>query len=148
LQFVRRCRNIVTVPSAVAPTQFSNAAFAAARSICRRHAKSFYFASHRLPKKKRLASYAVYAFCRLLDDAVDTRPGREQEGIEEFEALLTKIFIDDIADLPADEQGLALRAFHTTVREYNIPRRYFDDLATGCRMDLTVTRYETWAELE
>src|SRR3954447_22641758 len=46
-------------------------AFAASRNICKRHAKSFYFASFFLPKHKRNGAYAVYAFCRMIDDAID-----------------------------------------------------------------------------
>lgn len=123
-------------------------AWDAARVICRRHAKSFHFASFFLPKHKRAAAYAVYAFCRLLDDAVDTRPGREQEGVAEFESLLARVYADDVDSLPRDEAGLALRAFHATVRQYDIPQSLFNDLAHGCRMDLTVSRYDTWPDLE
>src|SRR4051795_7887912 len=46
-------------------------AFRASRAICRQQAKSFYFASFFLPKHKRNAAYAVYAFCRMIDDAID-----------------------------------------------------------------------------
>ena len=60
---------VATPESPASPTD--RHAFAAARAICRRHAKSFYFASHLLPEPKREAAYAVYAFCRMIDDAVD-----------------------------------------------------------------------------
>src|SRR5262245_36402705 len=46
-------------------------AFRAARDICRRHARSFYFSSAFLSRTKRDASFAVYAFCRMIDDAID-----------------------------------------------------------------------------
>ncbi|MGH7215337.1 MAG: phytoene/squalene synthase family protein, partial [Tepidisphaeraceae bacterium] len=39
-------------------------------------------------------------------------------------------------------------AFARTVREYEIPRQHFLDLAAGCAMDLTVSRYATWSALE
>ena len=55
----------------VATLSEESAAFAAAREVCRRHAKSFYFASAFLEKSKREAAYAVYAFCRRMDDAID-----------------------------------------------------------------------------
>lgn len=122
-------------------------AFDAARRICRKHARSFYFASFFLPKQKRNAAYAVYAFCRLLDDAVDNNPGREEAGIAKFEATLDQTY-NDSPPPGEDEQSLALRAFHATVHQYDIPKRYFLELADGCRMDLTITRYETWADLE
>jgi phytoene synthase len=47
----------------------------AAREMCRRmtrhHAKSFYFASHVLPRVKRGDAYAIYAFCRHVDDEIE-----------------------------------------------------------------------------
>lgn len=142
----RRIPGVVGEELAIQPA--SQACFAAAKAICRRHAKSFYFASHFLPKEKRNASFAVYAFCRLLDDAVDTRPGREEEGIIEFESTLARVYADDVSDFSQDEPGLALRAFHAIIRKYDIPQKLFNDLAYGCRMDLSITQYATWQDLE
>ena len=53
-------------------------AFRAAREVCRRHGKNFYFASAFLPPAKRNAAHAVYAFCRMVGDAVDVA---EEEGV-------------------------------------------------------------------
>lgn len=59
---------------------------------------------------------------------------------------------EDRLELPAvdsrSQQQHALFAFSETVRRYEIPRQYFLDLAEGCRMDLTVKRYQTWEGLE
>jgi len=41
-------------------------------SLTERHSMSFHFAFRRLPLEKAQAVWAVYAFCRLFDDAVDT----------------------------------------------------------------------------
>src|SRR5690349_19019106 len=41
------------------------------RRITRRHAKTFYFASHCLPRDTRAHAYAIYGFCRWADDGVD-----------------------------------------------------------------------------
>lgn len=125
-------------------------AYAAARSICRRHARSFYFASAFLPKEKRQRAYAVYAFCRGIDDAVDVGdPAKVDERYAAFARTLDSVYGGelDVRGVP-EEQGLALKAFADTVRVCEIPRSFFLDLAEGCRMDLTVTRYATWAELE
>ncbi|MGC4031743.1 MAG: phytoene/squalene synthase family protein [Tepidisphaeraceae bacterium] len=126
-----------------------DADFAAARDICRRHAKSFYFASHFLPREKRLHAYAVYAFCRLLDDAVDeasdnaTRVAR----LVKFDELLDSLYAGDLPDEPI-EQDKALRAFAATVNACEIPKRLFQELAEGCRMDLTNNIYADWPALE
>lgn len=120
-------------------------AYAAARDICRHHAKSFFFASRFLPRDKRLHAFAVYAFCRLLDDAVDEAdsPESQQAGLSRFEKLLADCYA---REGPFDEPSLT--AFAATIRSCSIPKHYFDDLVEGCRMDLTPARYETWRELE
>lgn len=122
--------------------------FHAAQRICRQHAKSFYFASFFLPRPKRNAAYAVYAFCRLLDDAVDENPGNEEIGIRQFTEILQRVYDNQSVELPDPQQTLAIKAFAQTAKQYAIPQRYFLDLTEGCRMDLTVHRYETWADLE
>lgn len=123
--------------------------FYAARDICRRHAKSFYFASHFLPEPKRSHAYAVYAFCRLLDDAVDEAADQETRvrNLIVFDELLDGIYEGRVPDEPT-ERDRALRAFEITVRRCGIPKRYFEELAEGCRMDLSANRYADWIELE
>ncbi len=119
--------------------------FLAARRVCRRHAKSFYFASHFLPREKRRAAYAVYAFCRMMDDAVDEAPpGGAAAALEAFCRKLDAVY-DGRLDAPPDDP---LRAFAATVAEYDIPKAYFLDLAEGCRMDLTVSAYADWPALK
>lgn len=119
-----------------------DAAYLEARDICRHHAKSFYLASHFLPREKRYHAYAVYAFCRLLDDAADEQPSIE--SVARFEQLLDRIYSGTD---PATEAG-AMQAFARTVRDCDIPQQHFLDLARGCRMDFTITRYDTWPALE
>jgi phytoene synthase len=123
--------------------------FAAARAICRRHAKSFYFASHFLPEPKRSHAYAVYAFCRLLDDAVDESDGDAamRAQLERFDALLDDAY-EGRPPAGATEEAAALRAFAHTVAACGIPQKHFRELADGCRMDLTVARYADWPALE
>jgi 15-cis-phytoene synthase len=116
-------------------------AFRRARSVTRTFAKSFYFASHVLPRAKRDASYAVYEFCRVADNAVDTAaPGTLSS------AVLLESLRCDLDDVYA---GTSVRwvALAETVRRHGIPRAYFDDLLRGVEMDLAPIRFETFAEL-
>lgn len=117
-------------------------AYDAARDICRTHARSFHFASHFLPQPKRDHAYAVYAFCRRLDDAADV--SGSEASVDAFCRLLDGCY--DGTMRGADEP--AMLAFAHTVRACRIPRCHFDELAAGCRMDFTIDRYETWEELE
>ena len=130
------------LPVKMARVTTDPAAFAAARDICRRHARTFYFASVFLPRPKREAAYAVYAFCRLLDDAADTGG-----DVSTFDRALDAAYAGEAADVGDEQARLALAAFAETVRRYDVPQRYFQDLAAGCRMDLTVNRYATWDAL-
>jgi phytoene synthase len=152
-------------------------AFAAARQICRRHAKSFFFASSFLPRPKRDAVYAVYAFCRMIGDAIDVPREGESAGAGETlrhrplesasssccsadgldgRLMMLRDRLDEIYDgrlelpLPASrsEAQHALRAFELTVRRYEIPKQHFLDFAYCRRIDLTVRRYATWGSLE
>lgn len=131
------------------PANLSDA-YEAARAICRHHARSFYFASHFLPRPKRDHAYAVYAFCRLLDDAADEEPSLE--SVERFVAVLDQIYDGRAPGVTVNgsgsRDGRALDAFAHTVRVCAIPKQYFLDLADGCRTDFTVSRYETWPQLE
>lgn len=132
------------------PPPSLRSAYAAARHICRTHARSFYFASAFLPKSKRERAYAVYAFCRGIDDAVDTGDAREVDGrYAAFARTLDGIYEGRVetAGLP-ELQALAQHAFADTVKVCGIPKQLFLDLAAGCRMDLTIDRYATWPELE
>ncbi len=117
-------------------------AYAAAQDICRAHARSFFFASHFLPRPKRDHAYAVYAFCRLLDDAADE--SASPASVDYFVKLLDDCYAGRLGN--TDE--LAIRAFANTVHVCKIPREHFQALADGCRMDFTINRYETWSDLE
>jgi phytoene synthase len=171
-------------------TSETEQAFRAARDICRRHARSFYFSSAFLNRAKRDGSYAVYAFCRMIDDAIDqddqsiesTEVGGWESGaggrrvqpdprptthdprptgccstsaleqrLQLFRARLDDIYQNRL-QLPLlehrSETQHALHAFALTVHRYEIPQQYFLDLAEGCRMDLTISRYATWNSLE
>jgi phytoene synthase len=135
-------------------------AFAAARAICRRHARTFYFCSMFLPIRKREAAYAVYAFCRMLDDAVDdgARGTATDDASDADRHARIDGFLDQLDAIyagrksaPANESSvprLALIAFAQTVFEFQIPKRHFCDLARGCRMDLLMREYATWAQLQ
>ncbi len=133
----------MTASSASQPTLPK--AYAAARAICRHHAKSFYFASHFLPQPKRDHAYAVYGFCRLLDDAADEEPS--EASVTGFTNKLDEIY-DGEGFAVSGPDDVPLLAFADTVRRCEIPKQYFLDLAEGCRQDFFKNRYANWAELE
>lgn len=110
--------------------------------MTKRYAKSFYFASLFLSKEKRRASYAVYALCRLSDDAVDLSAKTDAPG--------KLALISERIDLAFGDTELTdplLAAFRKTVRDFRIPKSYFLELLDGMRMDLNKSRYHDFSDL-
>jgi phytoene synthase len=117
--------------------------FKEAKKITRDFAKTFYFASLFLPKDKRLASYAIYAICRLSDEAADDNGLSQKE--KRIEEIKNKIDLS-YSGLPIKENLLI--AFRDTVNKYNIPKEHFYELLEGMRMDLRKKRYSDIYELK
>lgn len=126
----------------------------ASREACRRmtrhHAKTFYFASHVLPVQKRSDAYAVYAFCRHVDDQIDLAPDEAARvrAFADLSYLLHAAYLPD-EDTKSLENSLSwLRAFRETIRRRAIPAGYFEDLLKGVEMDRGRVRIRTWDELD
>lgn len=129
------------------PSVSLNHSFEICRQITRHHAKSFYFASHTLPQTKRYAAYAIYAFCRHVDDEVDLAPSLETkiEAVERLKLLVGSLF-ESARGYNADFPWRP--AFEKTVAEYQIPSSYFYDLLHGVAMDQGPVRIQNWEELD
>ena len=115
------------------------------RKYTKLFAKSFYFASFFLPREKRYASYSIYTFCRLADNIVDTSVKR---GKEDMERLLKKLKISLDKAYANVNRGLIDSAFTDTIKKYNVPKIYFDELIKGVSMDINIKRFKTNDELE
>ncbi|MFN0156717.1 MAG: phytoene/squalene synthase family protein [Bacteroidota bacterium] len=116
------------------------------QAYTRRYARSFYFASHVLPREKRLAAYAVYAFCRYADNIVDaTFKGEDRHRtLHRLEGLRDQLRYVYSFSPSMDSK---LLAFRDVVVTYQIPQEYFLSLLHGVEMDLTVLRCRTTDEL-
>jgi 15-cis-phytoene synthase len=121
-------------------------------SICRAVTKAsrsnFACAFLVLPKAKREALYAIYAFCRITDDVVDESGSsalpRGDSPAERLGAWRT--------ELDALFQGVpthpVTRRLAEVLPAFPIPRIYFDELLNGVEMDLCPARYASFAQLE
>jgi 15-cis-phytoene synthase len=116
--------------------------FLLAGRITKHYAKTFYGASRFLDKKRRYASYAVYALCRQSDESVDAGAGAA--GGHFLDEVATRI---DQAYERASLNDPLLSAFRRTVLEYRIPKDYFKILISGMRMDLLESRYANFNAL-
>ncbi len=113
------------------------------RRVARAAASSFYYAFFLLPRAKRDALCALYAFMRLVDDVSDT-PGRASDQRKSL--LRWRAMLDATSNQEAGTHPV-LPAFADTIRRYQIPLRYLHDLISGAEMDLEVASYATFERL-
>ncbi len=102
--------------------------------------KSFFAASRVLPERVRTPAIALYAFCRLADDAIDLSSDKHSAMIE-LRARLNCIYAGKPYPVAAD------RALATVVTEFNIPIGLPAALLEGFEWDAHERRYETIEDL-
>ena len=115
-------------------------AYKYAEGVTAEHSKSFHFASGLLPKEKRSAVRALYAFCRTVDDIVDESNDDERESRLDYWRMM--INCDSFKD-----NDLVAAAWADTITRYHIPRHYALQLIDGVNRDLLQSRYQTFDEL-
>jgi phytoene synthase len=108
--------------------------------LTRKSGSSFTYAFRALPHPKRRAIYALYSFCRVVDDCVDEPGGEGEQGLRRWLAEVQLAY----AGRPETELG---RELAEALFQFPIPRSCFEDIVAGCRMDLTVRRYGTFEDL-
>ena len=109
--------------------------------IAKTHAKNFYYAFRTLPPAKRRAIYAVYAFCRYCDDVAD-----EDLPPDEKRRLLEQTR-NRLYDQSLSSQDPVFVALENVIQDFEIPRRYFEDVIQGVETDLEVSRFQTFDDL-
>ncbi len=115
--------------------------YARCAEITRRASSNFYYAFMLLPLERRRALYAVYAFCRFVDDIAD------DDGVNDAAAMLARWRVELDKVFAGTPSRAISRALSENVRRFNIPRRYFEEVIDGVEMDLTRRRYNTFADL-
>ena len=118
-------------------------AYAECRRITKESAKNFYYAFIALPPEKRSSLYAVYAFCRLCDDAVDEPSLSMDEKLRRL-AEIRQSLKDASTSVSTTPIFIALA---DTIARYQIPFHLFEEVIKGVEMDLTTSRYNTFEEL-
>ena len=115
--------------------------YARCARITRQASSNFYYAFMLLPLERRRALYAVYAFCRFVDDIAD------DDSITDPAAMLAR-WRDELGNVFAGTPTRPVsRALAENTARFNIPRRYFEEVIDGVEMDLSQRRYETFDEL-
>ncbi len=107
---------------------------------------NFYYSFVFLPREKRQAIEAFYAFARRSDDAADNALLPE-DG--EKELLQCRRDLDRCYAAAPGSQDFTpeLAALAEAVHRFNIPQEHFEELFRGIEMDLRPTRYRTFEDL-
>ncbi|SIS53585.1 MULTISPECIES: phytoene/squalene synthase family protein [Alicyclobacillus] len=106
---------------------------------------SFYYGMRMLPPAKRRAMYAIYAWSRLCDDAVDDHTGADAlSHLATAERIYRAAYADDYH---ASAEPVVL-ALGDAVRRFGIPQEPFAHLVRGMRLDMEPVRLRTLADLE
>ena len=116
--------------------------------ITRRSRSNFYYGFLALPRPRRDALYAVYAFCRTIDDIADVGQARGDDPAALRRALagwreeVARCYAPD----GAPEHPIA-RRLRAAVRDFPIPRAALEAIVEGVESDLDRQTYETMDEL-
>src|SRR5262245_42651843 len=112
------------------------------RALTHRRGANFSIGFRFLPRKKRDAVYAAYAFCRSADDLAD------EDGVADRRAALDAWEEELERTYAGAPRHVVSRALARALEEFAIPKQGFADLIAGCRRDLVQSRYATFADLE
>ena len=118
--------------------------------IVREHARTFHLASIFLPRHKRRAAFALYAFCRVADDIVDRANNARITGGHADPEVIAALAAHErklqnaLAGKPCDP---VFRELDRVMKDFGVPVTVLRELLDGVAMDLEPVRYETWDEL-
>jgi 15-cis-phytoene synthase len=137
------------------PQRFAEAAMAdrdlaACRQLLRSGSRSFHVASLLLPAAVHEPATALYAFCRVADDAIDGEAGAAGAAPDAAArsaalAMLNGRLVACYEGVPADNP--VDRAFAAVVSRHAIPRALPEALLEGFAWDAEARRYEDLAQL-
>ncbi len=115
------------------------------QAITKKSASNLALAFVLLPKSKRAAMSALYAFCREVDDVADEDSVPVEKRREQLAAWRADI---QRACENQSPRFVVNQEFQPVIRECRLPFALFDELIKGCETDLDTTRHENYEQLE
>ena len=108
--------------------------------LMRGGSKSFFAASSLLPQRVRIPAIALYAFCRVADDAIDEHTD-DAYAMQKLRTGLENIYLGEPGGVVED------RAMAMVVHRYGLPRELPEALLEGFAWDAEGREYETIDDL-
>lgn len=118
-----------------------SASYAQCRQFSKQSGSNFLLSFWFLPREKRQAMYALYAFFRHTDDLADDEGSDQVAGLKSWRSQFHSAMQGDFSDL-------RLPALVDTIRRYEIPENYFLESIDGVESDLSRTRFADFEELQ
>ena len=116
-------------------------AYALCETLAKTHYENFTIGSWLLPKEYRQHFYAIYGFCRFVDDLGDEFHGDREQALDFWEQELERCY----SSSPRHPYMIALQH---TIRSFDIPQKPFLNLIHANRMDQLKTRYFSYKDVE
>jgi phytoene synthase len=114
-------------------------------ALTRKSASNLALAFILLPREKRDAMSALYAFCRAVDDVADEDSVATEKRREQLAAWREDIHHACENQKP---QFILNQEFQPIIAQFKLPYPLFDELIKGCETDLDTLRYENYEALE
>ena len=114
-------------------------------TITRKSASNLALAFVLLPRPKRHAMSALYAFCREVDDVADEETVPLEKRRADLAAWRADVRLACDGGAPSFPVN---RELQPVIAQYRLPFAHFDELIRGVEMDLDIKRYQTYEELE
>ena len=115
------------------------------RALTQKSASNLALAFILLPREKRDAMSALYAFCRAVDDVADEDSVPTDKRREQLAA-----WREDIRRACENRKPefILNQEFQPVIQQFKLPFALFDELIKGCETDLDTLRYENYEQLE
>ena len=115
------------------------------RALTRKSASNLALAFVLLPREKRDAMSALYAFCRAVDDVADEDSVPTEKRREQLAA-----WREDIRRAGENKKPefILNQEFQPVIQQFRLPFTLLDELIKGCEMDLDNHRYANYETLE
>ncbi|HEX7570585.1 MAG TPA: presqualene diphosphate synthase HpnD [Verrucomicrobiae bacterium] len=115
------------------------------RALTKKSASNLALAFILLPREKRDAMSALYAFCRAVDDVADedsVPPEKRREQLAAWRADIRRACENQKPEFILNQE------FAPVIQRFKLSFALFDELIQGCEMDLDTLRYENYDQLE